>query len=86
MQYPTATRGTVSLLTADGTKGHWVQRSEVFHDDTSEEQPIGQLGFYISDFLGPQGLPTAFCRPSAAELAGGMLRFVPSSLCPLTTS
>jgi hypothetical protein len=79
MHYPTATRAKVSLFTADGTKGHWVQRSEIFYDDALEEQPIGQVGFYISDFLGGQGLPAALCRPSATEIAGGMLRFVTSS-------
>ena len=80
MQYPNATWAKVSLFVADGTKGRWVQRSEVFCDDALEKQPIGRVGFYISDFLSPQGLPAALCRPSAAELAGGVLRFVPSSL------
>ncbi|KAK3363735.1 hypothetical protein B0T25DRAFT_470020, partial [Lasiosphaeria hispida] len=74
MLYPTATKAKMSLFTADGTKGHWVQRSVIFYDDALEEQPIGQLGLYLSDFLGARGLPTAFCRPSAAELAAEISR------------
>jgi len=76
MQYPTVTKATISLFVADGPEGYWLQRRVIFYDDALEEQPIGQLGLYISDFLGVQGLPTAYCRPSAAEIATGISLFV----------
>jgi hypothetical protein len=82
-QYPNATRAKVALLVVDGaTTGTWAQDFETFYDDKLVKQPDGQLGLYISDFLGPAGLMPAFCRPSTSEVAAGVSRFV---LCPLPT-
>jgi len=76
-QYPKANKAKVALLVADGTTaGTWVRYFETIYDDNLVEQPEGDVGLYISDFLGPAGLPTAFCRPSAAETAAGVQRFV----------
>jgi hypothetical protein len=76
MHYPTATKATISLFVADGPEGYWLQHRVIFYDDKLLEQPTGQLSLYLSDFLGAQGLPTAYCRPSAAEMATGISRFV----------
>ncbi|GAB1312066.1 hypothetical protein MFIFM68171_02276 [Madurella fahalii] len=75
-QYPNATRAKVALLVVDGatTTGTWAQYFETIYDDKLAKQPDGQLGLYISDFLGPAGLPRAFCRPSTAEAAAGISR------------
>jgi hypothetical protein len=76
-QYPKATKAKVALRVADGTAtGSWVRYFEPIYDDGLLEQPDGEVGLYLSDFLGPGGLPTQFCRPSAAELAAGVLRSV----------
>ncbi|KAK5651233.1 hypothetical protein OQA88_12697 [Cercophora sp. LCS_1] len=74
-QYPKANRAKIALRVADGTTaGTWVQYFETICDDSLVEQPEGEVGLYISDFIGPAGLPTAFCRPSAAETAAGVQR------------
>jgi hypothetical protein len=31
---------------------------------------------YLSDFVGPNGLPAEFCRPSKAEIDSGVSRYV----------
>lgn len=76
-QYPKATRAKFALRVADGTTtGAWIRYFEPIYDDDLVKQPEGDVGLYISDFLGPAGLPTTFCRPSAAETAAGIQRFV----------
>lgn len=76
MQYPKANWAKVALCVADGTTATWVQYFKTIYDNNLVEQPEGEVGLYISDFLGPTGLPTAFCRPSVAETAAGIQRFV----------
>jgi hypothetical protein len=77
VQYPKANRAKIALRVADGTvAGTWVLYFKTLYDDNLVEQPEGEVGLYISDFIGPAGLPTAFCRPSAAETAAGVQRFV----------
>ena len=66
----------LSVLTADDSSSRWVQRAELFHDDDLDQQPDGQVGLYLSDFLGAISLPASFCRPSALERAIGVSRFV----------
>jgi len=80
-QYPKANRAKVALrvtdgTTADTTAGTWVRYFETIYDDDLVEQPEGEIGLYVSDFVGPAGLPTALCRPSAAETVAGVQRFV----------
>ncbi|KAK4157050.1 hypothetical protein C8A00DRAFT_40532 [Chaetomidium leptoderma] len=70
LQYPDPKKAWVSLLVADDSSSDWVQRSELFYDE-SGQQPVGQVDLYLSDFLGLASLPAAFCRPSATELASG---------------
>jgi hypothetical protein len=71
------TKGRVSLLVADHVSGgHWIQRSEIFHDDSLHQQPTGQVGLYFSDLLGLGGVPTIFRRPSIVELSAGITKFV----------
>lgn len=73
--YPDAKRAKVSLLVADGSLSRWVQRDESFYDEDLDDQPVGQVGLYVSDFLrGDDALPAALCRPSGAELAAGVSR------------
>lgn len=75
-QYPDAKWATIALRVADGSAtGSWVQYFDTIYDVKLPEQPGGQLGLYVSDFIGPAGLPTEFCRPSAAELAAGISRY-----------
>lgn len=58
---------TITLLAL----GFWACYFELIYDEGLTEQPDGQVGLYISDFLGPTGLPPAFCRPPAgASLQG----------------
>ncbi len=77
IHYPKAIWAKVSLLVADGSLGRWAQRGGIFYSDSFDEQPVGQVGLYISDFLrGDDNLPTAFRRPSAAELTSGVSRYV----------
>ncbi|KAK4149698.1 hypothetical protein C8A00DRAFT_37700 [Chaetomidium leptoderma] len=74
LQYPDIKKAWVSLLAADDSSNRWVQHSELFYDDDLDQQPVGQVDLYLSDFLGPTGLPAALCRPSTAELATGVSR------------
>jgi hypothetical protein len=77
VQYPKANRAKVALRVADGTTtGTWVRYFDTIYDDNLTEQPEGEVGLYLSDFIGPAGLPAAFCRPSAAETAADVQRFV----------
>lgn len=71
LQYPGMKKAWVSLLGADG----WIQHHELYYDDNLDQQPVGQVDIYLSDFIGFAGLPPAYCRPSAAELAAGITRF-----------
>ena len=71
LQYPGMKKAWVSLLAADD----WIQRHEVYHDDNLDQQPVGQVDLYLSDFIGFASLPPAYCRPSTAELAAGIRRF-----------
>ncbi|KAK3363703.1 hypothetical protein B0T25DRAFT_444928, partial [Lasiosphaeria hispida] len=64
--YPNLRKATVSLLVADDGGGfHWHLNRKVIHDDRLHRQPSGKVKFYLSDFLGPEGLPIDFCRPPA---------------------
>ncbi len=71
-----AAKAWVSVMASDGTSFHWVQHAELFYDEDRHQQPNGHVGLYVSDFCGLANLPTALCRPSAAELAAGISRFV----------
>ncbi|KAH6628189.1 hypothetical protein F5144DRAFT_492561 [Chaetomium tenue] len=74
-QYPSGRSAQVALRVVDGaTTGTWVQYFDTVYDEDCATQPDGQLGLYISDFLGPAGLPVNFCRPSTAERASGVSR------------
>ncbi|KAK4044652.1 hypothetical protein C8A01DRAFT_42560 [Parachaetomium inaequale] len=75
LQYSDVKKGWISLLAADDSDSirHWVQHSDLFHDDDLV-QPVGQVDFYLSDFVGLAGVPAAFCRPSTAEVAAGVSR------------
>jgi len=71
-EYPDLTKATISLLVADDDGGsYWELYREVIHDDHLHQQPSRQVEFYLSDFLGPNGLPADFCRPPV-----GTSRFV----------
>ncbi len=75
-----ATRATISLLVADVSpqQPRWAHREDVFYDDQLDgQQPVGQVALYPSDLLSP-GLPvpSAFSRPTAAEAAAGVVRYV----------
>jgi hypothetical protein len=63
LQYPGMKKAWVSLLVADDSSSLWVQHSELLHDDNFDEQPVGQVDLYLSDFLGPADLPAAFVAP-----------------------
>ncbi|KAK4033874.1 hypothetical protein C8A01DRAFT_49609 [Parachaetomium inaequale] len=76
LQYKGMKKAWVSLLTADKSSSRWVQHSQLFHDDNLNQQPDGQVDLYLSDFFGSAGLPAAFCRPSAVELATGVPRSI----------
>lgn len=75
IDYPRAHSARVSLMVADGAQGRWVQRGETFYSDHLDAQPVGQVGFYLSDFL-RSPVPREFRRPSATELAAGISRSV----------
>ena len=77
IHYPRAEWAKVSLMVADGSQARWVQRGETFYSDNLVDQPVGKLGFYVSDFLGGS-IPQEFRRPSATELAAGISRSVAS--------
>ena len=67
----------VSLLAADDSSSSWVQHSDLFYDNDLDQQPAGQVDLYLSDFVGlAPGMPAALCRPSTAEVAAGITRFV----------
>ncbi|KAK0655489.1 hypothetical protein B0T16DRAFT_304411, partial [Cercophora newfieldiana] len=75
VQYPKANWAKVALRIADGTAaGAWAHFFDTIHDDNLAEQPEGEVGLYLSDFIGPADLPAAFCRPSAAETIAGVQR------------
>jgi hypothetical protein len=76
LQYPGLKKAWVSLRVEDDPSSHWIQHHELFHDDALDQQPVGQIDLYLSDLVGFGGLPAASCRPSAAELAAGITRFV----------
>jgi len=77
IQYPGAKWVAVGLRVADGSStGAWIQHFDAMYDEKLPQQPDGQLAFYISDFIGATRLPTNFCRPSATELAAGVVRSV----------
>ena len=80
LQYPGIKKAWVSLLAAGDPASSWA----LFHDDDLDQQPAGQVALYLSDFVGlASGIPAAFCRPSATEVAAGITRFV-ASLCQVT--
>ncbi|KAL2129246.1 hypothetical protein VTI74DRAFT_8015 [Chaetomium olivicolor] len=64
----------VSLLAAEDSSSRWIQYHEVYHDDSLEQQPAGQVDIYLSDFVGRAGVPAAYCRPSTAEPIAGTTR------------
>ncbi|KAH6614691.1 hypothetical protein B0J18DRAFT_469770 [Chaetomium sp. MPI-SDFR-AT-0129] len=70
VRYPDMKKAWVSLYTKD----RWIRYREVVCDDTVDEQPVGQVDFYLSDLAGPVGLPPSYCRPSVAETAAGVTR------------
>ncbi len=76
VEYPTMDKAFVSLLTADGPSSGF----NLFYDNDrpQDQQPVGQVDLYLSDFVGSASVPAAFCRPSTAELASGVARFVNS--------
>jgi hypothetical protein len=70
-EYEGLGKARVSLVAADGNDDngdisangfHWEKRGEVFHsdDDTEDQHISGEIGFYLSDFLGTAGLPAAY--------------------------
>lgn len=75
LQYPDMKKGWVSLRVADDASSYWAKRSELFFDEDLAQQPVGEVGLYLSDLLGPAGLPEVYCCPSAAEMASGITRF-----------
>jgi hypothetical protein len=64
-------QASVNLLVA----GRRFPDYDVYHDDDRDEQPVGQVDLYLSDFVGSAGLPPAYCRPSTDD-AAGITRFV----------
>lgn len=81
IEYPQPNKAEVGLFVSDtsignGSSGVWVLRSHTIYDSSLNEQPVGQVELYLSDFLGYDGLPAAFQRPTAAELADQIIRFV----------
>jgi hypothetical protein len=76
LQYPDMKKAWVRLLVADDSSSSWVQHSQLLHDDDLVQQPVGQVDLYLSDFIGLAGVRAVFCRPSTAELAAGVSRFV----------
>ncbi|KAK4098442.1 hypothetical protein N658DRAFT_518049 [Parathielavia hyrcaniae] len=74
LQYPGMKKAWVSLLAADDSPSHWILHHELYHDDDLDQQPVGQVDLYLSDFVGLAGLSVDYCRPSTAELAAGITR------------
>ncbi|KAK4106782.1 hypothetical protein N658DRAFT_461692 [Parathielavia hyrcaniae] len=70
LQYPGMNKAWVSLLAADG----WLPHHELYYDNNLDQQPVGQIDLYLSDFVGSARLPPAYCRPSTAELAAEITR------------
>ncbi|KAK4106671.1 hypothetical protein N658DRAFT_563444 [Parathielavia hyrcaniae] len=70
LQYPGMKKAWVSLLAAEG----WLPHHELYYDDNLDQQPVGQIDLYLSDFVGSARLPPAYCRPSTAELAAEITR------------
>ena len=80
LQYPGMKKAWVNFLVADNSSSSWV----LFHDDDLDQQPAGQVALYLSDFVGlAPGMPVALYRPSTAEVAAGITRFV-ASPCQVT--
>jgi hypothetical protein len=76
LEYPSMKKAWVSLLVADAPSSRWVYYSDLFHNDDLVQQPVGQVDLYLSDFVGLAGLPVEFCRPSKADMDGGVSRWV----------
>ncbi|KAK4233491.1 hypothetical protein C8A03DRAFT_47977 [Achaetomium macrosporum] len=74
LQYPGMKKAWVSLLAADDSASHWILHHELYHDDDLDQQPVGQVDLYLSDFVGLASLPAAYCRPFTAKLAAGIKR------------
>ncbi len=87
IQYPMSRLATVSLLVADTSQPQgsprWAHRDDVFYDGRLEDQldgphqPTGRVALYLSDLLSPgRPVPSGFSRPTAAEIAAGISRYV----------
>jgi len=66
VNYPRLDKARVGLVVTDANSPgfHWEQRGDVFYSDDLKWRPVGgEVGFYASDFVGPTGLPAAYCRP-----------------------
>ncbi|KAK3309443.1 uncharacterized protein B0T15DRAFT_545205 [Chaetomium strumarium] len=74
LQRPGIKKAWVSLLVVDDSSSHWIRQHELFHDDNLDQQPVGHIDLYLSDFVGIAGLPAIYCRPSTAELTAGITR------------
>ncbi|KAK4151054.1 hypothetical protein C8A00DRAFT_45679 [Chaetomidium leptoderma] len=74
LQYPSMKKAWVSLLAADGSSRDQDLHFGLYHDDDLDQQPVGQVELYLSDFLGLAVLPAYLCRPSTDELAVGITR------------
>jgi len=74
LHYPNLTKAWVSLLVANGPPDYLIHNHVLYFDGNLDQQPAGQVGFYLSDFAGLASLPAAYCRPSAAELDAGITR------------
>ena len=76
LEYPHLTKAWVSLWAVNGPPDHLIQDHVLYFDDSlNDQQPVGQVDLYLSDFVGSAGLPAVYCRPSAAELDAGITRF-----------
>ena len=80
IEYPRATWATVSLLVTEDGEPRWVQRNELFYADPATDgdpQPAGQVDLYASDLCSPKKpVSLAFRRPTSAEAAAGIVRYV----------
>lgn len=77
LQYGGIKKVWVSLRVEDQPSSHWIHNHELVHDDAlKQQQPIGQVEMYLSDFVSFTGLPVTSYRPSTTELATGIKRFV----------
>ncbi|KAK4236861.1 hypothetical protein C8A03DRAFT_16526 [Achaetomium macrosporum] len=66
LQYLALGKAWVDLLAAGGPSRDPIQRHEVYYDDDLEQQPVGRVDLFLSDFLGLAGLLAAYCRPLTA--------------------